>query len=99
MGLDDLIDNENINEYPIGSVKTRKKATSIEVQEDAWMHILGHHPSLWAFVMFGNDESTAKKLVQMMDVMIKNEVDDIHFSEQEIERIVEEREEIVNDYL
>lgn len=104
MGLDDLLDD--VEQYPVGSVSSRMKGENIPVSDDAWVQILCYNPSVaytvLAFSSFGDtpsQQSVSKKLVQLLDKVVQDEVPGTSISDKERDHAEQQRDEIIADYL
>lgn len=104
MGLDDLLDN--VEEHPVGSVNSRMKGENIPVDDEAWLQILAHQPSVassvLAFSSFRGSpskESVARKFVSLLDRVVEDDVSGTKVTDDQRDWAQSERDEIVDYHL
>jgi hypothetical protein len=92
-----LEDFKTEKEYPIGSVKSRKKVENIKLNKAQWKHFAGYEPD-WVSMFAADLEKTeCKALVGLMDEIIEEGIEGVNLSDEELDRIEEERDNIIRE--
>jgi hypothetical protein len=96
MALDEFITEK---EYPIGSIKSRKKVENITLDKDKWRFFVAHAPEWpesWANDM---ERSEVKAIVKLMDSIIEEGLDGVALSDDELDKLEDTRDNIVQEHI
>lgn len=96
MALDEFITEK---EYPIGSIKSRKKVENITLDKETWKFFVAHAPDWaesWAHDM---ERSEVKAIVKLMDSIIEEGIEGVSLSDEELDELESKRDAIVQEHI
>lgn len=93
MGLDDLMDD--VETHPVGSVNSRKNSKNMEFRESSWKEVLTYYPYAGEVLSRYADDSDVRKIVSMMDDVLQNGLEGHKLSDDELQRIEDARDSLV----
>jgi len=96
MGLDSF---KTEKDYPIGSVKSRKKVSNIKLEKSAWKYFAAHEPQWIQMFCHDLERSECKALVGLMDEILEDGVEGTKLSDEHLEELESCRDEIIADYI
>lgn len=96
MGLEDFTSSTTEES---SSISTRKKLKNVNFERDFYDTMIASDPQTLSAAAAYTDESSIKAIVQRMDEVMEDGVDGWNISDQQYDKIEEEREHIVEEYL
>lgn len=96
MALDEFITEK---EYPIGSIKSRKKVENITLDKDTWKFFVAHAPEWAESWVHDMERSEVKAIVKLMDSIIEEGIEGVSLSDEELDELESKRDAIVQEHI
>lgn len=98
MALDDF---KTEKQFEIGSIRSRKKVENVKLKEDEWKLLMEADPWIVSVIANRRKQTEVRAIVQLMDEMIETGKGwaGENIGEEAVEKIEDERDEIVEENL
>lgn len=96
MGLEEF---KTEKDYPIGSVKSRKKVSNIKLDKDMWKHFAAHEPYWIQMFCTDLEKSENKALVALLDEILEDGISGANLTDEQLDAIEDARDEIIKEHI
>lgn len=99
MGLDDLIDENTEDRYPVGSVSSRMNPQSLSLNRFGWTWVIAHNPDDASLIARNTTAEGAKLVISIIDDLLEDEINGLKIRDVTKEEFKRIRENIIEKKL